>query len=215
MRPKSTEFEQEMEQLEAQIKRLEAEYNMFFAGRLPRLPWETRARVEALIKRYDRMHLRNTAEKFRFGTLQSRYAAFSLLWERSLQAREEGRPRRGRRTGTSAAPVVPQATPPPTRDAGGDPPAKRAAAGGSSGRVVAVTALRDPAADADRLTELYDRLSAARKAAGEKPVPFEAFKQVVRAQVNKLGGGQSEVAFRVSVQNGKVTLTAKALKGGE
>ena len=51
--------------------------------------------------------------------------------------------------------------------------------------------------------------------AGEKPVPFEAFKQVVRAQVNKLGSGQSEVAFRVSVQHGKVTLTAKAMKGSE
>ena len=32
--------------LEAELKRLEAEYNMFFAGRLPRPPWETRARVD-------------------------------------------------------------------------------------------------------------------------------------------------------------------------
>ncbi len=39
------------------IKRLEAEYNMFFAGRLPRPPWETRGRVEALIKRHDRGHI--------------------------------------------------------------------------------------------------------------------------------------------------------------
>ena len=37
--------------LEAELKRLEAEYNMFFAGRLPRPPWETRGRVEALVKR--------------------------------------------------------------------------------------------------------------------------------------------------------------------
>jgi len=37
----------------ADIKRLEAEYNMFFAGRLPRPPWETRNRVGAMIKRYD------------------------------------------------------------------------------------------------------------------------------------------------------------------
>ena len=65
-----------MAQLEAEIKRLEAEYNMFFAGRLPRLPWETRARVEALVKRYDRMNLRNTAERFRFGTLQAKFVAF-------------------------------------------------------------------------------------------------------------------------------------------
>jgi hypothetical protein len=205
MPPKSSEFEQQLSQLEAEIKRLEAEYNMFFAGRLPRLPWETRARVDALVKRYDRMHIRNTAERFRFGTLQSRYAAFSDLWERSLKAREEGRGQRGRRSGAPTAPAAASATPPAERNAGGPPPA----------RVVAVTAFRDPVAEAERLKDLYEHLSAARKEAGEKPVPFEAFKQVVRAQVSKLGGGQSEVAFRVAVENGKVTLTAKALKGAE
>jgi hypothetical protein len=202
---KSSEFEQQMAQLEAEIKRLEAEYNMFFAGRLPRLPWETRARVDALVKRYDRMNLRNTAEKFRFGTLQARYVAFSELWERSLKAREEGRPRRGRRHVAPAAPPAAAAAPPPAARQGGTSPP----------RVVAVTAFRDPAAEGERLSELYERLSAARKEAGEKPVPFEAFKQVVRAQVTKLGAGQAEVAFRVSVENGKVTLTAKALKGAE
>jgi hypothetical protein len=206
---KSSEFEQQMAQLEADIKRLEAEYNMFFAGRLPRLPWETRSRVDAMVKRYDRMNLRNTAERFRFGTLQSRYAAFCELWERSLKAREEGRPRRGRRTGAPPAPPAPPAVPPAT------PQTRNRHGGDSPARVVAVTAFRDPAAEAERLTELYERLSAARKEAGEKPVPFEAFKQVVRAQVSKLGGGQGEVAFRVSVEKGKVTLTAKALKRAE
>lgn len=205
MAPKNTEFEQQMTQLEAEIKRLEAEYNMFFAGRLPRLPWETRARVDALVKRYDRMHIRNTAEKFRFGTLQARYATFADLWERSLKAREEGRPQRERRSGAHAAPAAKPGTPPARPAAGAEP----------SARVVAVTAFRDPMAEAERLADLYERLSAARKEAGEKPVPFEAFKQVVRAQVSKLGGGQREVAFRVAVEGGKVTLTAKALKGAE
>ena len=72
MAPKGSEFEQAMARLEAELKRLEAEY-MFFAGRLPRLPWETRARVDKLVKQCDRMHIRNTAEKFRFSTLQARY----------------------------------------------------------------------------------------------------------------------------------------------
>ncbi len=205
MAVKSSEFDHQMSQLEAELKRLEAEYNMFFAGRLPRLPWETRARVEALVKRYDRMSLRNTAEKFRFGTLQARYVAFCDLWERSLKAREEGRPQRGRRAGAHVEPAV----------APGKVPAKPHADGAPSAKVVAVAAFRDPAAEGDLLADLYDRLSAARKDAGEKPVPFEAFKQVVRAQVTKLGGGGNEVAFRVAVEGGKVTLTAKALKGAE
>ena len=36
--PKS-EFEKHMLHLDAEIRRLEAEYNMFFAGRLPRPPY--------------------------------------------------------------------------------------------------------------------------------------------------------------------------------
>lgn len=208
MPPKSNEFEQEMVKLEAEIKRLEAEYNMFFAGRLPRLPWETRSRVEALVKRYDRMHIRNTAERFRFGTLQSKYAAFCDLWERHLKAREEGRPMPGRRSGASIMPAAPTAAPPP-KAAAPEPPDPR------TPRVVAVTTLKDPGAESERMKALYEQLAAARKDAGEKPVPYEAFKQVVRAQVSKLGSESGEVAFRVAVQNGKVTLTAKAVKGSE
>jgi hypothetical protein len=58
------------------------------------------------------------------------------------------------------------------------------------------------------LKQLYERLSAARKAAGEQPLPYDRFAQVVQAQVKKLGGGSGEVAFRVAVDQGKVTLTA-------
>jgi hypothetical protein len=200
MAPRGSEFEQEMSKLEAEIKRLEAEYNMFFAGRLPRLPWETRARVDTLVKHYDRMHIRNTAERFRFGTLQARYVAFCDLWERHLKAREEGRPTRGRK---SAAPA----------DSGTSPPAPHATKPErqrpSGPRVVAEAAIRDPAKESDRLKELYEQLSSARKAAGEQPLPYDRFAQVVRAQVTKLGRGSNEVAFKVNVQGGKVTLSAK------
>jgi hypothetical protein len=194
-----------MTKLEAELKRLEAEYNMFFAGRLPRLPWETRARVDALIKQYDRQHIPNTAQKFRFGTLQSRYAAFCDLWERALKAREEGRPHRGARGGGAAAPpapAMPAAASGAERAAQKEPKEPRP-------RVVAAAAIKDPAKDADRLKELYEQLSSARQKAGEKPLPFDSFAKVVRAQVNKLGGGASGVAFKVAVEGGKVTLTAK------
>ena len=53
----------DLQTLEVALKQLEAEYNMFFAGRLPRLPWETRARVEALVKKHDRSFIRNTADR--------------------------------------------------------------------------------------------------------------------------------------------------------
>lgn len=91
----STDIDRELTVLEAEMKRLEAEYNMFFAGRLPRLPWETRTRVEALVKKHDRSFIRNTADRFRFESMQNKYAKFCELWERQLNAMEGGRPKRG------------------------------------------------------------------------------------------------------------------------
>ena len=62
MAPPKSEFEKQMIHLEAEIRRLEAEFNMFFAGRLPRPPWETRARVAALVKKHDQSFIRITRE---------------------------------------------------------------------------------------------------------------------------------------------------------
>jgi hypothetical protein len=223
MRPRSSEFEQELSKLEVELRRLEAEYNMFFAGRLPRLPWATRARVDRLIKQYDRLHIRNTAARFRFGTLQARYAAFCELWERNLRAKEEGRPLRGRKPeaaetappasaepGAATAPARPAPAPGSAKPAAARP--ARNAHKQSGSRIVAATAIRDPTKDMDRMKKLYEQLSSARKKAGEHPVPFDSFAKVVRAQVSKLGREGGEVSFRVAVQGGKVTLTAKSDK---
>jgi hypothetical protein len=88
----STDVDRDLTVLETELKRLENEYNMFFADRLPRPPWETRKRVEAMVKRLDRAHLSNYGERYRFTSLQSRYAKFVDLWDRAMRAREEGRP---------------------------------------------------------------------------------------------------------------------------
>ena len=90
--PDATELERELQILESELRRLEGEYNMYFAGRLPRPPWETRSRVEALVKKLDRSHIQNYGDRFRFSTMQSRFSAFIDLWDRGLRAREEGRP---------------------------------------------------------------------------------------------------------------------------
>ena len=86
------DVDRDLKMLEAELRRLEAEYNMYFAGRLPRPPVETRRRVAGLVRQLDRQRLSNYAERFRFTTLQSRFQTFSDLWDRGLRAKEEGRP---------------------------------------------------------------------------------------------------------------------------
>ena len=90
--PEPTEIQRDLQALESDLKKLEAEYNMFFSGRAPRPPWETRKRVEALVRRWDRDHIETAGDRFRFQTLQARFQKFVELWDRGLRAREEGRP---------------------------------------------------------------------------------------------------------------------------
>ena len=188
----TSETERDLNRLEANLKRLEAEYNMFFAGRLPTPPWDTRSRVETVIKRYDRAHIPNYGDRFRFVTLQSRFAAFTDLWDRGLRAREEGRagPFTHLKTDKADLPKRPH------------------------DRILYVAAFRDPMREMDKLHDLYDSLAEARRETGADAVPFHRFAELVKNQVEKMKvNGSQEVAFRVAVKDGKVNFTARALKG--
>jgi hypothetical protein len=188
-----TDIQRDLQTLTADLKRLEAEYNMFFAGRLPRPPWETRGRVEAMIKRWDRGAIQTTSDRFRFETLQSRFQALVDLWDRGLRAREEGR------AGPFAQPR-PVARPKQEVD----------------NKLLHVTAFKDPVREIDKLHSLYDSLMDARRQSGDEVVPFHKFAALVKDQVTKLReSGSEEVAFRVALKDGKVNFTVRGLKGAK
>ncbi len=167
---------------------------MYFSGRLPRPPWETRHRVEATIKRLDRGVIQNYGDRFRFTTLQSRFSAFIDLWDRGLRAREEGRP----------GPFA-QRTPAETQESAGE---------GSKTRCSLPRRSRIRSRKWTSSSELYDTLRDAREQRGEQNIPFHKFTELVKAQVSKLKkDGAPEVAFRVSLKDGKLNFTARGLKG--
>lgn len=190
--PDASEIQRDLQILEAELRRLEAEYNMYFAGRLPRPPWETRGRVQAIVKRWERAHIDTSIEKFRFNTLQSRFATFAELWDRGMRAREEGRPG-------------------PFAHHRRRPEEKREE---PAARILYVAAFTDPVREHDKLCELYESLMDARREVGAEVVPFHKFADLVRKQVQTLKAkGSPEVAFRVAVSEGKVNFTVRALKG--
>ncbi len=190
----TVDVDREIMVLEAELKRLEAEYNMFFAGRLPRPPWETRGRVDAMVKRLDRMRIANYGDRFRFTTIQARYSAFVDLWDRGLRAREEGRP-------------GPFAQPRPTAAAAPKPQRP-------DDRIVHVATFSDPMREMEKLHDLYDSLADARRENGQDAIPFHKFAELIKTQVTTFKEkGSSEVAFRVAVKDGKVAFTARAMRG--
>jgi hypothetical protein len=188
-----SDIDQELTLLESEIKKLEAQYNMFFAGRLPRPPWESRKRVEILVRRLDRLHIANYGQRFKFTTLQSRFSTSIDLWDRGLRAREEGRP------GPFSQPMPVAEKPKPRQQ--GD-------------HVVHVTTLRDPSKEPDKLRELYDNLAEARREVGQDAISFQKFADLIKTQMTTLKEkGNREVSFRVAVKDGKVAVTARGIKG--
>jgi hypothetical protein len=193
MAPPKSDWEQHMLHLEGEIRRLEAEFNMFFAGRLPRPPWETKTRVAALVKKHDTSYIRNTADRFRFESLQSRYQKFIELCDRQLTNRELGRPMLGaRRTEPPPAPPkVERATP-------ADP------------HVIRVTRDQATGQESETVKQLFERLSEARKQVGEAPVSIERLAALVTAQVGKFAAEGKDVSFKIATKDGKVQLSVIA-----
>ena len=194
MPPPKSDWDQQMMHLETEIRRLEAEFNMFFAGRLPRPPAETRARVAALVKKHDQAYIRNTADRFRFESLQNRYSKFIELVERQLTNRELGRPVAGVRRV--------EEPPPPRRPDPKDAP---------KGEPGMIRFARDQqlSADSEPVKKLFEQLADAKKQVGESPVAIDRLAALVRAQVDKFAAEGKDVTFKIAMKDGKVSLTAK------
>lgn len=189
------DVERELAALEAELKRLEAEYTMYFAGRLKRPPIETEKRVATLVTGLDRRRITNYATKFRFTTLQTRFAKLTQLWERALRAREEGRPGPFGLAGSAGAPAPEESAARPAVESG------------------YVETFSDPVRETDKLQHLYESVADARRRTGQPAIPFDRFAALVEGQVTQMKQkGRAEVAFRVAVKDGKVELTARGVK---
>ncbi|MCC6163104.1 MAG: hypothetical protein IT182_07120 [Acidobacteria bacterium] len=174
-----------------QLKKVESEYTMYFSGRTARPPVESRAALDRAFKRFDRVTFESAITRFQFTTLQARYSTFCDLWDRSVRAKEEGR----------STPFVKPSTP---------------AATPSSGQVLHTAVFHDPLQETDKLHELYEALMQARREEGLDVVPFHRFAGLVRDQMRVLQERHpgDEVRFLVTRHDGKVGLTARAVKVG-
>jgi hypothetical protein len=189
--PPQSESERELDQLAAELRRLESEYTKYFAGRSPRPPVELRAHVDRLFRQWDRRQGDSSAARFRLQSLQARFGTFVELWERAQRARDEGRAGPMTRRGADSA----EAPAPKLRDE------------------TYAAVLREPAAERDQVRSLYEAVMEARQQTGHEVVPFAQFEELVTRQVAALRSkGASDVVFRVTVTDGRPNLTAKGVK---
>lgn len=83
-------LESDIARLEVGIRQLKVQYDMFFAGALPREPLELRAELDQLIRRHAHSTINKYALRFHFNALVSRFNSFCELWGKTTRSLEEG-----------------------------------------------------------------------------------------------------------------------------
>ena len=83
--------DEELSVLEELVRRLKVEYDIYFGGGSKKPPQDTVWKVRNQFKRLSDGSTRlNSGQRFRFTTIQQRYALYNALWQQKLQIKEEG-----------------------------------------------------------------------------------------------------------------------------
>jgi hypothetical protein len=208
--------EEELTQLEKDIRQLQIEYDAYFAGGRKRPPTEVEWRVQKLIKKFADMGGKlKYAQSFRYNQLSARYAKFSEVWRQRTKRVEEGhtafaysktaRELEEKRLAESKRAHDAWLAGEHKEVVGAD-----AAAAGDTARV----AFSDPLKEAEKVQELYRTMIDLKKRAGESAeVNYEQFNKFVRSKTDQLKSqmGCKAVEYTVSIEGGQVKLKAKGV----
>src|SRR6202035_4954737 len=93
--PSMATIDEELGQLERDIRQLKIEYDQYFGGGRKRPPTEIEWRIETLVKRYsERGGELKFGQRFRYNNLSQTYAKYKDIFRKKLQQKEEGKVQR-------------------------------------------------------------------------------------------------------------------------
>ncbi len=202
--------EEDLNQLEKDIRQLKIEYDMFFGGGRKRPPQETLWRAEQMIKRYsERSADMNYSQRFRFNNLAQNLAKNMEVWRKKVKQKEEGFVQRHFGSAAKAIEAQREKEQPPGAPASAAA-GKRRPAGQPSLYEVACS---DPDREPEKVQELYKALVEAKKKAGEKTdaLTYDNFQDFVRQKTQQLKkqAGTAQVEYAITMEDGQVKLKAR------
>lgn len=180
--------DEQLGRLEEDIRRLKVEFDIYFNGAVKRPPYDTKGRVETIIKRLADDRTLTFAQRYRYNTLVARHSSFLQLWRRTMQEREECRgPASARRDGRRPAPPAAEAP--------------------------STFVCADARTDVATVKSLFETLVRAKKQCGEPTddLSFARFHRMIAEKAEALKGrsGCERVQFSVGVSEGRVSFKAK------
>jgi hypothetical protein len=217
-------LEDELKHLDAEIRKLKIQFDLFFVGANPKPPLDQRDALEKQIKKYQGANMRNLGDRFLYNSIVNKFNAYSELWAKSMRSKEEGA-----RVHPLAIHRAQQAALAETGGTAGPLPLAAApAAGTRHGRVAAAArAAHDDAAegsvwrvstterDQERLKSFYQEFIAAKTQVGDGKKPtFDAFAREIAKHAAALKGKVDceAIDFKIYCKDKKVSIKAKPAK---
>ena len=192
-------IDEELAQLEKDIRQLKIEYDQFFGGGRKRPPTEIEWRIELLVKRYgERAGDLKFGQRFRYNNLTQTYAKYKDIFRKRTQQKEEGKVQR--HFGAAAKAIE-------AERAKASAAAKPPVAAASAFRMVC----SEPEQEADKVDQLYQAFQQAmQQTGGSVKQSRESFNEFVNKKTKELQKQKNcrEVEYVVEVVNGEVKLKA-------
>jgi hypothetical protein len=199
----SLTIDEELNALDDHLRRLKVEFDVYFGGGSKKPPNDLEWKVKSMFKKYSDSSRMSFAQRFRFNSLQQRYALLNALWQQKLTIKESGyrRPQdavlgiQGLRVEQQHEAEAALAYHPAARP-----------------NQPFTVACADVERDQDNVKALFDALAKAREQAGDqKPATLDAFKNFVRQKTEQIRREYNcqTVEYSVNLQDGQVKLTAK------
>ncbi|MGB7730314.1 MAG: MXAN_5187 C-terminal domain-containing protein [Candidatus Acidiferrum sp.] len=199
-------IDEELAQMERDIRQLKIEYDMFFGGGRKRPPTEIEWRIELIVKRYgERGGDMKFGQRFRFTNLTQTYAKYKDVFRKRMVKHEEGKIER--HFGAAAKAIEAER-------------ARAQAAAGKAGTAAATTAeakgfrmvCSEPEREADKVDQLYEAFVQAKQLAGEETSKLtkSGFNEFVRKKTKDLQTSKNcrDVEYVVETIDGQVKLKA-------
>jgi len=198
-------IDEELGQLERDIRQLKIEYDAFFGGGRKRPPTEIEWRCDLLVKRYaERGGDLKYGQRFRFNNLSQTYAKYKDVFRKRLAQREEGKVQRHFGAAAKAIEAERSKTQPALRTAN---PALSA----TEGQAFRVTC-SEPEKETEKVDQLYTAFLQAKQNAGEETSKLTkaGFNEFVRKKTKDLQERKNcrDVEYVVETVDGQVKLKA-------
>ena len=194
--------EQDLSQLEKDIRQLKIDYEQYFGGGKSRPPTDIEWRIDTMLKRYsDRGAAMNYTQRFRYGNLAQAYMKYREVFRKRLKQKEEG--------------TVPRHFGAAAREIEKERARKRAAESPSGAATQFPFAIfcKDPDHEKKKVEQLYAAFRNAKEQTGEntRSLTIETFEQFVRQKTDQLKKQKNahEVEYVVTLEGKHARLKAR------